>query len=169
MIKGFGLAVVTVMTFITPSQTHGEVWNCHFEGQGIEKYKVEIDTKLEIRVESQKNNDQNKVKLLLSDDGNKTTVSEGYLQRMSYTELRYLKADEPPVRNDWDGAIFIPASTYEYNENPEILKCYFFSIDFPAVFTLVRKSSTSDKATAILEIPFVEVPLEGTCRSSPIW
>lgn len=169
MIQGFGLAVVTVMTFVILSPAHGEVWNCRFKGQGIEKYKVEIDTKLEIRVESQKTGDRNKVRMLISEDSNKTTVSEGYLQRMSYRERKYWKAGEPPLRNEWDGVIFIPVSNYENHEKPEILKGYFFSIDFPADFTLFRKSSTSEKATAILNTPSVEVPLEGPCRSSQIW
>jgi hypothetical protein len=52
MRQGLGLAVVSVMTLVTLSQAHGEVWNCHFEGQGIQKFKVEIDIKMEIRVES---------------------------------------------------------------------------------------------------------------------
>ena len=169
MRQRFGLAVLSVMTLVTLSQAHGEVWHCRFEGQGTQKSKVEIEIKIEIRVESQQTEDRSKVKLFLSEDGSQTTISEGYLQRISYRERQYGKADEPPLESSWDGAIFLPVFNYENHETPELLKGYFFSIDFPADFTLIRKPSTPEKATAILNTPSVKAPLEGTCRSSQIW
>lgn len=167
--QSFRITVLILMTFVTVSQAQGEIWNCHFKGKGIEKSKVEIDTKLEIRIESQKAEDRNKVKFLLSDSSNNTTVSEGYLQRMSYSERIYRRDDKPPSTYDWEGAIFIPISNYENHEMPGILKGHLFSVDLPVDFTLFRDASASKKATAVLNTPKAKVPLKGTCRSSTIW
>lgn len=163
----FKKAILVTVLIILTKNVCADIWDCHFSTESLGS-RVEIDTKLDLVIEN--NNFTNEItELSLITKKDKKSITKGYLQKFSFEERKYWLSNEPPLRSRWDVELFIPVSSYDNHKSPGILSGFTFTIDSPTTFTLFRKSSTPDKATAILNTPTVGSPVEGHCRLKKFW